>query len=40
MPRRYVMVGNGPAGVSAAEGVRGRDPSADILLVGEAKGGV
>jgi len=39
MPRRYVMVGNGPAGVSAAEAVRGRDPSADILIVGEEKVG-
>lgn len=39
MPRRCVMVGNGPAGVSAAEAIRRRDPSADILVIGEEKVG-
>lgn len=37
MARRFVIVGNGPAGASAAEAIRRRDPSAEILIVGEEK---
>ncbi len=34
MARRYVIVGNGPAGLTAAETIRGNDPSAEIRIVG------
>ena len=34
MPRRYVIVGNGPAGVTAAEAIRRDDANADIRIVG------
>ena len=30
---RYVIVGNGPAGISAIEGIRVRDPSGEIVIV-------
>lgn len=30
---RYVIVGNGPAGISAIEGIRERDPCGEIVLV-------
>ncbi|HET7011775.1 MAG TPA: FAD-dependent oxidoreductase [Anaerolineales bacterium] len=39
MPRRYVIVGNGPAGVSSAEVIRSIDSSAEIVIVGEEKTG-
>ncbi len=35
MPRRYVIVGTGPAGISAAETIRAHDPTGEITLVGE-----
>jgi len=34
MPRRYVIVGNGPAGVTAAETIRRNDAAGDIRIVG------
>ncbi len=34
MARRYVVVGNGPAGLTAAETIRRNDPSGDIRIVG------
>ncbi len=34
MARRYVIVGNGPAGVTAAETIRRHDESGDIRIVG------
>jgi NADPH-dependent 2,4-dienoyl-CoA reductase/sulfur reductase-like enzyme len=34
MTRRYVIVGNGPAGLSAAEAIRRHDAQADIRIVG------
>ena len=34
MTRRYVIVGNGPAGVTAAETIRQNDATADIRIVG------
>ena len=39
MARRHVIVGNGPAGVSAGEAIRSLDPSAEILIIGEEKAG-
>ncbi|HSB89110.1 MAG TPA: FAD-dependent oxidoreductase [Anaerolineales bacterium] len=39
MPRRYVLVGNGPASVSAAIAIRQRDSTGDILIVGDEKPG-
>ena len=33
MPRRYVIIGNGPAGATAAETVRRLDPTADIAVL-------
>jgi NADPH-dependent 2,4-dienoyl-CoA reductase/sulfur reductase-like enzyme len=35
MTRRYLFVGNGPAGVTAAEAVRRHDPAAEITIVGD-----
>ena len=35
---RYVIVGAGPAGVVAAETLRGRDPQGDIALIGDEPG--
>lgn len=35
MARRYLIVGNGPAGVTAAETIRGNDPSAEIQILGD-----
>ena len=35
MPRRYLIIGMGPAGISAAESIRSQDPSGDILLVSD-----
>ena len=35
MTRRYVVVGTGIAGLSACEGIRERDPSAAVTMVGE-----
>jgi len=35
--RSYVIVGNGPAGVSAGEAIRRRDPSGNVLIVGDEK---
>ena len=35
MPRRYVIIGMGAAGIAAAETIRRKDPSADVLLVSE-----
>jgi nitrite reductase (NADH) large subunit len=32
---QYVIVGNGPAGVAAAETVRAHDPQGDILILGD-----
>jgi nitrite reductase (NADH) large subunit len=32
---RHVIVGNGIAGVSAAEAIRGMDPSAEIIMIGD-----
>ena len=37
MPRSYVIVGNGPAGVAAAEAIRGRDPGAVVTIIGDEK---
>ncbi len=37
MSRRYVIVGTGPAGISAAETVRAHDPISEIVLIGEEK---
>ncbi len=37
MPRRYVIVGTGPAGISAAETIRAHDPISEIILIGEEK---
>ncbi len=34
MARRYVIVGNGPAGVTAAETIRRHDAAGDIRIVG------
>lgn len=34
MARRYVIVGNGPAGATAAETIRRHDPAGDIRIVG------
>jgi NADPH-dependent 2,4-dienoyl-CoA reductase/sulfur reductase-like enzyme len=34
MPRRYVIVGNGPAGVTAAETIRRHDADGDIRIIG------
>ena len=34
MPRKYVIVGNGPAGLTAAESIRRDDTTADIRIVG------
>ncbi|MCU0723116.1 MAG: FAD-dependent oxidoreductase [Planctomycetes bacterium] len=33
MPKNFVIVGSGPAGAAAAETLRGRDPSASIVLL-------
>jgi NADPH-dependent 2,4-dienoyl-CoA reductase/sulfur reductase-like enzyme len=35
MPRRYVIVGMGAAGIAAAEAIRSQDPDGEILLVSE-----
>jgi NAD(P)H-nitrite reductase large subunit len=35
MTRRYLIVGNGPAGVAAAEAIRARDDHGEILIVGD-----
>jgi NADPH-dependent 2,4-dienoyl-CoA reductase/sulfur reductase-like enzyme len=35
MPRRYVIVGMGAAGISAAEAIRGQDPNGEVVLVSE-----
>jgi NADPH-dependent 2,4-dienoyl-CoA reductase/sulfur reductase-like enzyme len=35
MARRYLIVGNGPAGVTAAETVRLHDPASEITIVGD-----
>lgn len=35
MARRYVIVGNGPAGATAADTIRDHDPSGDITIVGD-----
>ncbi len=37
--QRYVIVGSGPAGVSAAEAVRALDPNGEIVLVSEERHG-
>ena len=37
--RRYVIIGTGVAGISAAEAIRKQDPQADLLLLGEEKHG-
>lgn len=37
MGTRYVMVGNGPAGATAARTVRERDPNAEITIIGAEK---
>ena len=39
MPRRYVVVGNGPAGFAAAETIRRHDAGGDIRIVGGEKVG-
>jgi NADPH-dependent 2,4-dienoyl-CoA reductase/sulfur reductase-like enzyme len=33
--RRYLLIGTGVAGISAAEAIRTQDPSGDILLIGD-----
>ena len=35
---KHVIIGNGPAGVVAAETLRKADPSSDILMFGAATG--
>ena len=35
MPRRYVIIGSGVAGLSAAEVIRRSDPSGEVTLVGD-----
>jgi NADPH-dependent 2,4-dienoyl-CoA reductase/sulfur reductase-like enzyme len=35
MPRRYVIVGTGAAGLAAAETIRSREPACDVALVSE-----
>jgi NADPH-dependent 2,4-dienoyl-CoA reductase/sulfur reductase-like enzyme len=35
MTRRYLIVGNGPAGVTAAETIRRHDPAGEITIVGD-----
>jgi len=35
MPRRYLIVGQGAAGIAAAEEIRTQDPAGDILLVSQ-----
>jgi NADPH-dependent 2,4-dienoyl-CoA reductase/sulfur reductase-like enzyme len=35
MPRRYLIVGMGAAGVAAAESIRSQDPGGDILLISD-----
>jgi NADPH-dependent 2,4-dienoyl-CoA reductase/sulfur reductase-like enzyme len=37
MPTRYVVVGNGPAGSTAAQTIRERDATGDIQIVGAEK---
>jgi len=37
MPTRYVIVGNGPAGATAAQAIREHDATADIQIVGAEK---
>jgi NADPH-dependent 2,4-dienoyl-CoA reductase/sulfur reductase-like enzyme len=39
MPRRYLIVGTGPAGIRAAETIRSQDASGDILLVSDDRHG-
>ena len=39
MPSRYVIVGNGPAGVTAAHAIRELDAAADIQIVGAERHG-
>lgn len=39
MTRRYLIVGNGPAGLSAAEAIRQRDRAGEIVIVGDEKVG-
>ncbi len=34
MARRHVLIGSGPAAMSAAETIRGRDDDAEIVIVG------
>jgi NADPH-dependent 2,4-dienoyl-CoA reductase/sulfur reductase-like enzyme len=37
--RNYVIIGTGPAGIAAAQAIRGRDPSASITLIGDETSG-
>lgn len=37
--RRFVIIGTGVAGISAAETIRQKDPAADILVIGDEKHG-
>ncbi len=37
--RAYLIIGTGPAGVAAAEAIRGQDASAEIILIGDEKDG-
>ena len=39
MPRRYLIVGTGPAGIRAAETIRSQDASGDVLLVSDDRHG-
>lgn len=35
MPRRFVLVGNGPASLAAGEAIRRRDAQAEIVIIGD-----
>lgn len=37
--RRYVIIGSGPAGVAAAEAIRGKDASGHIIILGDEPAG-
>ncbi|HSR46606.1 MAG TPA: FAD-dependent oxidoreductase [Anaerolineales bacterium] len=39
MTAKYVIVGNGPAGVAAAEAIRARDSAGEILILGDERAG-
>jgi len=39
VPRRYLIVGSGAAGIAAAEGIRSQDTTGDVTLIGEEAAG-